>query len=230
MVQAPEEEDGMLLPERRGRSLPITSSDDPSPCAPGRGYRWAVTGYHSGTSTPVLHHTHPTPPSSSQIIPKVASFPRLEVGKPLDGNVTCSLAAFPGDGAGPGAGDAPGGPGDAPGDRDSAVPAAGTARGPRRGGWPGCRLVGQLLLVTLAARVKERSYLKITLIPGHWFGLLTANWLQQSRDVTSPGQRGDSTRARVLVHIHTCSHTRASPSPPYFSGEPQTVSCKCGWV
>lgn len=70
------------------------------PVSPGVGTSGGVTGSHSGTSAPVMLHS-PTLPSSSQIIPKVAFFPRLGVGKPLDGNVTCSLAASPGDGAGP---------------------------------------------------------------------------------------------------------------------------------
>lgn len=103
MVRAAEEEDGMPLPEQRGRSSPIASSDEPSPCCSLCPREWVPLGCHR---VPLGYQrtcaASPPPPSSSQIIPKVASFPRLGVGKPLDGNVTCSLAASPGDGAGPG--------------------------------------------------------------------------------------------------------------------------------
>ena len=154
----------------------------------------------------------------------MASFPRLEVGKPLDGNVTCSLAASPGDGAGPGAGGAAGA---APA---AGTGAAGTARGRRRGAWPGSRLVG-LPLSGLRKGVGTLKSLRFQVV-GFAFNSERAAAVVR-RHIT--GQRGDSTRAHVLICTYMFTYTCvAIPGGSLllqnFSGNPQTVSCKRGWV
>lgn len=161
-VQAAEEEEGMLLPEGRGRSLPIASSDEPSPRWSLRRRTWAPLGRprvpkHLCCFTPFI-----LVPNR----PKSGFFPSARGGEATRWQRYLQPGRFSGGRSGSGAGGAPG--------------AAGTARSPAPcgGAWPGDR--PGATSEPRPTSVREENELSLNHFNSRSLvSPLTANWLQR---------------------------------------------------